>query len=105
MSDADVCGLSAVLHNESGFYHLQGVRDQGSSNASQSTSTYGSPLRDEAHFIHVEVDNPGQKGRQNQQHLIWVFFCLKCHCYAIIYNINAGAYESSVSEEYSSLTA
>lgn len=68
MNHANVRGLSAVLNDEPGFCHLQRVRDQCSSDAGQSTGKYGSPLGDEAHFIHVKVDYPGHTGRQNQQH-------------------------------------
>lgn len=66
MNHAEVCWLSAVLDDQSGFSHLQRIREQRSSDASQATSQYGSPLRDEAHFIHVKVDYPGRISELNQ---------------------------------------
>lgn len=60
MDYADVRGLAAVLDDEPGLDHLQRVRDQSSSNTSQSSSKNGSPLRDVAQFIHVKVHKSGE---------------------------------------------
>lgn len=63
VSDADVRGLSAVLDDEPGLYHLQRVRDQSGSDTGQSSCKYGSPLRDVAQFIHVKMDKSGEGER------------------------------------------
>lgn len=60
---ADVGGLPAVLDDEPGLDHLQRVRDQSSSNTSQSSGKYGSPLRDVTQFIHVKVNKSGDEER------------------------------------------
>ncbi|KAG7225787.1 hypothetical protein INR49_014438 [Caranx melampygus] len=60
VSNADVRGLSAVLSDKSGLHHLQWVCSQSSSDAGQSTSKYGPPLRDEAQLVHVKKPNRNQ---------------------------------------------
>lgn len=88
MDHAEVRWLSAVLSDQPGFSHLQGIREQRSHDASQATGHDGPPLGDAAHFIHVKVDYPGNISQTKSPHIFLNHINLDFETEIKLYSIN-----------------